>query len=147
MNTISDWKESSFLFTRNGNKITDNGEDDALAGVPGVYMLYDAESNEFYVGKAKNLRKRIIEHAENADGNDPIPNFTHYRYSPINGKYMEFLYLIENAAIHDCAMLIRMHGAETLNMPLVDIAASNGNTLDKCKIVNTAQFQRKIETR
>lgn len=37
-------------------------------------------------------------------GNDPIPDFTHYRYSVISGEHYEFLYLIENAAIHDAEM-------------------------------------------
>jgi len=136
---ISSWKKRSFIFDDKANS--------ALAGKAGIYMLYDSNSNEFYVGKAINLLERIKQHADNVDGNDPIPDFTHFRYSIINMEYYEFLYLIENAAIHDCAMILDMPKASKLNKPLVKIVEKSGKTLDKCSIVNTHERQRKKEVR
>lgn len=131
-NGISGWKKRNGLIDKDGDKSLDQK--------CGIYMLYDANTNKFYVGKAKNLRERIIQHAKNAAGNDPIPNFTHYRYSLINMEYYEFLYLIENAAIHDCAMLIEMPQAAKLNKPL-----KPSKSLNDCKIVNKHERQRKVE--
>jgi len=136
---ISSWKKRSFIFDDKANS--------ALAGKAGVYMLYDDDKNELYVGKAINLLERIKQHADNVDGNDPIPDFTHFRYSIINMEYYEFLYLIENAAIHDCAMILDMPKASKLNKPLVKIVEKSGKTLDKCSIVNTHERQRKKEVR
>lgn len=136
-NNISGWKKREEIMKSNGEQSLDKKA--------GIYMLYNAESNEFYVGKAKNLRERIIQHAKNASGNDPIPDFTHYRYSLINMEYYEFLYLIENAAIHDCAMILDMPKASKLRKPLVKILNKNSQSLDECKIVNTHERQRKIE--
>lgn len=107
----------------------------------GVYMLYDENENIFYVGKAIKLKSRIIQHKKNANGNDPIPNFTHYRYSVISGEYYEFLYLIENAAIHDCAWLLDMPKAQKFTPSL----AKSGYGIDKCKMVNTAEHQTRTQ--
>ena len=41
----------------------------------------------------------MLQHEKNINGNDPIPEFTHYRYTVISYEYYEFLYLIENAAL------------------------------------------------
>ena len=134
---ISGWKKRDEIFNENKNS--------ALAGKAGIYMLYDSNSNEFYVGKGKNLLNRIQQHAKNANGNDPIPNFTHFRYSIINMEYYEFLYLIENSASHDCAMILKMPNAQKFTKPLLNVAIQNSKSLDDCKIVNTHERQRKIE--
>ena len=124
--------------------MTEKGEE-SLEGKAGIYMLYDINSNKFYVGKAKNLRERIIQHAKNIVGNDPIPDFTHYRYSLINMEYYELLYLIENAAIHDCAMILNMPKASKFNKPLIHVAKKASLSLENCEMVNTHERQRKLE--
>lgn len=136
-NNISGWKKRQDIMTEKG--------EESLEGKAGIYMLYDTAKNEFYVGKARNLRERIIQHAKNTVGNDPIPDFTHYRYSLINMEYYELLYLIENAAIHDCAMILDMPKASKLNKPLMRVAKKASLSLENCKMVNTHERQRKIE--
>ncbi|MCR5022750.1 MAG: GIY-YIG nuclease family protein [Lachnospiraceae bacterium] len=136
-NSISGWKKRDVIMKEDG--------EETLEGKAGIYMLYNAEKNEFYVGKARNLKERIIQHAKNVTGNDPIWDFTHYRYSLINMEYFEFLYLIENAAIHDCAMLIDMPKAAKLNKPLVNVADKASRSLNDCRMVNTHERQRKVE--
>lgn len=139
---ISGWKKRAELID---DDLKPTNASSVLDGKAGIYMLYNANTNEFYVGKARDLRARIIQHAQNIGGKDPIPDFTHYRYSLINMEYYEFLYLIENAAIHDCAMILNMPKSVKLKKSLAGIAAKNKNTLDDCKIVNTHERQRKIE--
>ena len=136
-NSISGWKERKTIMAAKG--------EESLEGKAGIYMLYDAVANTFYAGKARNLRERIIQHAKNVVGNDPIPDFTHYRYSLINMEYYELLYLIENAAIHDCAMILDMPKASKLNKALVNVSKKAGAPLETCKIVNTHERQRKLE--
>ncbi len=111
----------------------------AIEDKPGIYMLYDANANTFYVGKAIRLKSRIKQHADDPNGNDPIPNFTHYRYSVISGEYYEFLYLIENAAIHDAAWLLEMPAAKRFKPALVKLPA--GADLNTCKMVNNVEHQ------
>lgn len=120
---MSSWKKEAEL--RHEELIKDK---------PGIYMLYDENKNHFYVGKAIKLKDRMEQHRKTA--NDPIPAFTHYRYSIISGEYYEFLYLIENAAIHDCAWLLDMPKATSLKPPL-----ANMSNLNECKMVNTAERQ------
>lgn len=132
-NKVSKWKEREF---------SGKGNENDIPGQPGVYMLYDAKSNEFYVGKAKDLKQRILQHAKNTQGNDPIPNFTHYRYSVINLEYLQFLYLIENASIHDCAWLLDMPKANKFTPAL---SKKIKKSLNDCKVVNTLERQRKVE--
>ena len=139
---ISGWKKREELID---DQLKPTEASAALDSKTGIYMLYNATKNEFYVGKARDLRARIIQHAQNIGGNDPIPDFTHYRYSLINMEYYEFLYLIENAAIHDCAMILNMPKAVKLKKSLANVAAKIKTTLDGCKIVNTHERQRKIE--
>ena len=146
---MSKWKKTSNFFERDNNgKIVElkdkNGvlKESVISGEPGIYMLYDENLNEFYIGKAKNLRLRILQHAINSDGKDPIPGFTHYRYSVINLEYMQFLYLIENAGIHDTAWILNMDKAQKMKTAL---GINIKNSLNDCKMVNTHERQRKIE--
>lgn len=123
---MSKWKKTENL--NNELLITDRA---------GVYMLYDQNTNTFYVGKAIKLKSRILQHKDNP--NDPIPNFTHYRYSVISGEYYEFLYLIENAAIHDIAWILDMPKAQKLKPSLS--GSISDIDLSKCKLVNTHEHQ------
>ncbi len=125
---MSQWKERKKL-----------EKESEIAGRAGVYMLYDEVNNTFYVGKAISLKDRIIQHANNVNGNDPIPDFTHYRYSVISPEYYEFLYLIENAAIHDFAWLLDMPSAQKYTPSLAKITGTAN--LSKCRMVNTAEHQ------
>lgn len=123
---MSLWKER--------NKLDKESE---IANRAGVYMLYDENSNSFYVGKAIHLKERMIQHTKNP--NDPITNFTHYRYSVISPEYYEFLYLIENAAIHDFAWVLDMPAAKKYTPSLVKkVKTAN---LSLCRMVNTAEHQ------
>ena len=146
---ISKWKKTSGFFERGKEgKIIElkdkNGvlKESVINGESGIYMLYDEKLNEFYIGKAKNLRLRILQHAINADGKDPIPGFTHYRYSVVNPEYIQFLYLIENTGIHDVAWLLNMDKAQKFKTAL---CKNTKNSLNDCKIVNTHERQRKLE--
>ena len=146
---MSKWKKANGFFERGEEgKILElkdkNGvlKENIISGQPGIYMLYDENLNEFYIGKAKNLRLRILQHAINADGKDPIPGFTHYRYSVVNPEYIQFLYLIENAGIHDLAWLLNMDKAQKIRTAL---CKNTKNNLNNCKMVNTHERQRKLE--
>lgn len=125
-NQMTNWKERKYL-----------ERESEVASRAGVYMLYDEEKNTFYVGKAIQIKERIIQHAKNP--NDPIPNFTHYRYSVISPEYYEFLYLIENSAIHDFAWLIDMPAAKKYTPSLVK--KEKQINLSTCRMVNTAEHQ------
>ena len=146
---ISKWKKASSLFVKDSSgRVVEKKDKNGVAvetiidGEPGIYMLYDENSNEFYVGKAKNLRKRILQHAINANCNDPIPDFTHYRYSVINTEYLQFLYLIENAGIHDAAWILDMPSAQKFKTAL---SKNTDKPLSDCRMVNTHERQRKVE--
>lgn len=140
---MSKWKEAADFFKRDDTtgKIEPLADKEVvLENRPGIYMLYDENRNALYVGKAKNLRKRILEHAINAQGTDPIPGFTHYRYSVVSDEYFEFLYLIENAAIHDLAWILDMPSAQQYRPAL---CKKTEKILNECQIVNTVERQRK----
>ena len=125
---MSGWKERKQL-----------QQESSIIDKPGIYMLYDTNANTYYVGKAIRLQERIQQHANNQSLNEPIPNFTHYRYSVISGEYYEFLYLIENAAIHDAAWLLDMPNAKKYKPCLVKKLKEVD--LNNCKIVNRLEHQ------
>lgn len=130
-NQMSKWKEVNQL--KNEKSIEDKS---------GIYMLYDENNNTFYVGKAaKRLKNRMLEHRDNISGNDPIPGFTHYRYSVISSEYYEFLYLIENAAIHDAAWILNMPSAAKFTPSLAEDCSKMGISLNSCRMVNTREHQ------
>ena len=108
---------------------------------PGIYMLYDAIDNLFYVGKATRLKERILQHMNTTSGDSPISNFTHYRYSAISGEYYELLYLIENAAIHDAAWILNMPSAQRYTSSLAKIAKEHGHSLNDCIMTNIQEYQ------
>lgn len=108
----------------------------------GVYMLYNIDTNQFYVGKAKKIKERIKQHQT---PHDSMYGFTHYRYSAISGEYLEFLYLIENAAIHDCAWLLNMPRAKKYKLALAEKIKTSGVALNDCKMVNKVEQQTRKE--
>lgn len=114
--------------------------------LPGIYMLFDSKRNELYVGKAKDLYKRILAHRIPGPHPDPIPDFDFYRFSCIEpGKTAE-LFILENTAIHDLAMIFEMregssYGSKALNLD----PALCGIPLGDIKLVNTAETQTKWE--
>ena len=123
---MTTWKERKYLEAES-----------EIASKAGVYMLYDANENSFYVGKGIQLKERMIQHTKNP--NDPIPHFTHYRYSVISPEYYEFLYLIENSAIHDFAWLLDMPKAKKYTPSLVKKLKEMD--ISSCKLVNTVEHQ------
>lgn len=131
---MSQWKEREKLY-----------KDDAIADKAGIYMLYDCKKNNFYVGKAVKLQERMLQHEKNINGNDPIPEFTHYRYTVISYEYYEFLHLIENAAIHDIGWILNMPTAKRITPSLSKkLKVINSNTMiDDCTMVNNLEYQTK----
>lgn len=105
--SMTQWKEINDLKEENSE----------ISNRAGVYMLYNKNDNTLYVGKAIRLKECITQHINNPK--DPISKFTHYRYSVISQEYYEFLYLIENSAIHDFAWLLDMPTAKKYTPSLV----------------------------
>lgn len=106
-----------------------------------IYMLYDENSQSFYVGKADDLKTRLTQHQKKT--NDPIKDFTHFRYSLLNEEYAQYIYYIENAAIHDCAAIIDMQNRKLLKSSLnenINNGKIKGN-MNQIKMVNTAEHQ------
>lgn len=126
---IGEWKRAELL--KKEKSITD---------ASGIYMLYDDKTNQLYIGKAIRIKERIIQHQKSDV--DCMRNFTHYRYSVVADEYFEFLYLIENAAIHDIAQILEMPQAKTYKKPLVKITKDISN----CKITNKHEHQTKKQS-
>ena len=124
---VSKWKEVKYL-----------GKETAINDKPGVYMLYDENNNTFYLGKAIKLKERLIQHQKS---DTPIPSFTHYRYSVVSGEYYEFLFLIENAAIHDSAWILNMPKATKYTPALAEKCTSMGKNLNDCRMMNSHEHQ------
>lgn len=125
---MSGWKEREHL-----------EEDRHSLGQAGIYMLYDAKRNLFYVGKSINLQERLRQHM--ATENDPIRGFTHYRYSLISPEYYDIIYLVENAAIHDAAWILEMGKSRRYKLPLAALAKKYGQDISACQMVNSADHQ------
>lgn len=123
----------------------------------GVYMLYNSEKKTFYVGKGNEVYKRMDAHRKNKSPNEPMPEFDYFRFSLVDKKYHKELFLIENAAIHDCAAILNMPKAKTghlnkisLQIPVIEEMAKsdkkeNHVTDDLSKIImtNTDEAQTK----
>ena len=108
-----------------------------------IYMLYDenAVPPRFYVGQALDLRTRLEQHR--TKDTDPIKNFTHFRYTMLNDVYSNFIYYIENAAIHDCAALLNMPKRKKLKKSLQEYLNDKDviGTLEDVVMVNTVEHQ------
>lgn len=110
--------------------------------VTGVYMLYNSVKGTFYVGKADHVYKRMQEHRDNA--RDTIRDFDYFRYSLIDPYYEEDIFLLENAAIHDCAMLFTMpHGKAYKEKALATLLRQKKTApqLDQVCMVNKVERQ------
>lgn len=113
--------------------------EDRISDRPGVYMLFDKATNSLYIGKGVRVVDRILQHTKN--GNDRISSFTHYRYSSISEEYLEFLYLIENASIHDIAWIIKMPAAKKYKRSLSEKQDALGLSIQNCTLINTVEHQ------
>lgn len=69
-----------------------------------LYMLWDDDSKTYYIGKAADLRIRLDQHIK--DKNDPIKNFTHFRYSKLNENYQHLIYMLEMHEIHTAGWIL-----------------------------------------
>lgn len=116
-----------------------------------IYMLYDMNDGKgkpkFYVGRADDLRERLDGHQKNPD--DPIPNFTHFRYSLIDEQYSEYSYFIEDAAIHDCAAILEMEKRKKYKKSLQKCIneGSIKGVLSDVVMVNTAESQAHVRNK
>lgn len=117
------------------------GELDSMEEVKNViYMLYDENSNSFYVGRADNLVWRLRQHQKGLSENEPIPDFTHFRYSTVSPKYSDYSYLLENAAIHDCAWIFDMPRTQRYK-PCLQATVRGKSDLNNTKMVNAVDMQ------
>ena len=128
-----DYDNCSRWFTRNELKLAPTK--------PGIYMLYHCDRNEIYIGKAINIRYRLENHQR--EPKDYIKDYTHFRYTLINEEYLPFLFLIENASIHDLACLLNMPKGKNLIYPLVRMFSKID--LKECAIKNKVEHQTKIQ--
>lgn len=106
-----------------------------------VYMLFDVKKNYFYVGKADRLVKRLKQHQN--DLKDEIREFTHFRYTPIDKSYINEIYLIENAAIHDCAAIFNMPNGVNYKHRDLETHVFNGSFSSKTIMTNRVEKQTK----
>jgi predicted GIY-YIG superfamily endonuclease len=104
---------------------------DSVPGSPGVYLVYDQQDELIYVGKAKNLKRRLSQ----------------YRYTLRRKKHRRMRGIVKEAArieiqcaethLDAClteALLIQKHrprwnivGAYSFLYPLIGIRVANGN--------------------
>lgn len=106
----------------------------------GVYMLYDSEKGYFYVGKADQVYSRMQQHR---DSDELIKEFDYYRYSLVDPIYYEDIFLIENAAIHDCAMLFKMEKNSDYREKALSIILPDGKDIKDVTMVNSVKKQSK----
>ena len=112
-----------------------------------IYMLYDENKEEIYVGRADDLKERLEQHQNKTD--DPIPEFTHYRYSIIDQQYVDYSYFIEDAAIHDCAAVFEMKKRKNLKESLQSAISKNRikGDMNSIAMVNTAESQAHLRNK
>ena len=109
-----------------------------------IYMLYDENRMHLYVGRADRLKERLLQHREKVD--DPIPEFTHYRFSKLQDIYYKYSYLIEDAAIHDIGWIFKMSKSSHFHCSLqeeIEKKRIKGD-LSKIKVVNRVECQPQI---
>lgn len=108
--------------------------------IAGIYMLYDSEKKYFYVGKAEHVFKRMKEHR---DSNELINSFNYYRYSLIDPSYYDDIFLIENTAIHDAAMILTMERNSDYKEKSLSKALPEDINIQDITMVNNQKMQTK----
>lgn len=112
-----------------------------------IYMLYDENKGHIYVGRADKLKVRLFQHRDRMNcPSDPIPEFTHYRYTRLEDKYYKYSYLIEDAAIHDIAWIYPMPRSEHFHRSLQEEIMLGNIKVPECGIqmVNRVECQPQI---
>jgi excinuclease ABC subunit C len=108
---------------------------ESLPGSPGVYLVYDEQNELIYVGKAKNLRRRLSQYRNS------LPRKKYRRMRGIVREAARIEIRSEPSELAAClteTTLIQRHrprwnivGAYSFLYPLIGIQAANGN-LDFC---------------
>lgn len=129
---ITPWYKYDEKVFKDGMKSDENAE--------GIYMLYDSKNNYFYVGKAEKVFKRMQEHR---DSEEWIKDFDYYRYSLIDPYYLDDIFLVENAAIHDCAMILNMFSNKDYNEKSLSAILPVNVTIQDIYMVNSVKKQTK----
>lgn len=97
---------------------------DALPGAPGIYIYRDKKGRELYVGKAKNLRKRVRQYFDNARDHDLKTRDLVARITKIEfvecGSEVE-AFMLENRLIKDLQPPFNFYAKSDINFPLVEI--------------------------
>lgn len=106
----------------------------------GIYMLYDSQNGYFYVGKAEYVFKRMKEHKKSEE---LIKDFDYYRYSLIDPYYYDDIFFIENAAIHDCAMILNMIANKDYEDKSLSVSLPDGKDIKEIHMVNSVKKQTK----
>lgn len=115
---------------------------DSQQNTYGIYMLFDSQKKHLYIGKAQKIYTRMLQHREKLD--DPIPQFDYYRYSLIDKSYCKETFLIENAGIHDLAMLFSMPNGNTYKTKALNQQDFLGDCCIKdIMLVNSVETQTK----
>ena len=106
----------------------------------GVYMLYDSQKGYFYIGKAEKVYTRMQQHRYS---NEVINKFDYYRYSLVEPIYYEDIFLIENAAIHDCAMIFNMKNNLDYRENTISLILPEGKDIKEVTMLNSVKKQTK----
>lgn len=107
-----------------------------LPNKPGVYKYYDKNGNVLYVGKAKNLRKRILSYWNNQ-------NKSSAKLKILLSKIQNIEYIITNS--EEDALLLENNLIKTLK-PRYNILLKDDKTYPWIKITNE-EFPRILKTR
>ena len=99
-------------------------EYDALPDAPGVYIYRDGKGNELYVGKAKNIRKRVRQYFDEGRDQDVKTRDLVARIAKIEfvecGSEVE-AFMLENRLIKDLQPPFNFYAKSDINFPLVEI--------------------------
>lgn len=109
----------------------------------GIYMLYNSSDRKLYIGKAKEVYSRIDQHRKSKNAKEPMKHFDYFRFSLVDKKHYNLIYLIENAAIHDCAAIFSMPHAKTGRLNNISLQGHVTDDLNNIIIVNTDEAQTK----
>ena len=96
----------------------------ALPDAPGVYLYRDKEGRELYVGKAKNIRKRVRQYFDEGRDQDVKTRDLVARIAKI--EYVECAseveaFMLENRLIKDFQPPFNFYATSDINFPLVEI--------------------------